>query len=216
MSFFWPKNCERNERFLLFCFPSFIYLIQNTRNTASFTVVGFWGQRGGGAVGVIILAVTDDLNPTARKVQRSRMHTPKTERGGVRYKTPNRRWLDGSGPHWCRRRATTGLLMFLLLGATGNHQSWAETGLCGLLRDLQRTACSRRHGLFPWRKTEERKRDGEKRVRQRERQHKDECTAVGGRSWRLSAIPPLLVQSFVLSPDSSILIQVRMCTFFIF
>jgi hypothetical protein len=48
VSFFLPKICERNERFLLFCFPSFIYLIQNTRNTQNFTVVGFWGQRGGG------------------------------------------------------------------------------------------------------------------------------------------------------------------------
>jgi hypothetical protein len=135
--------------------------IQNTRNTPSFTVIGFWGQRGGVAVGVIILAVTIGLNPTARRVRRSRRHTPKTERGGVRYETPNRRWLDGSGPHWCRTRATTGLLMFLLVGAAGNHQSWAETGLCGLFCDLQGTACSQRHGLFPWRKTEGTKREGE-------------------------------------------------------
>jgi hypothetical protein len=76
--------------FFLF-FPSFIYLIQNTRNTPNFTVVGFWGQWGGVAVGVIILAVTDGLNPTARKVRRSRRHYPQTERGGVRYETPNRR-----------------------------------------------------------------------------------------------------------------------------
>jgi hypothetical protein len=134
--------------FSFFCFPSFIYLIQNTRNTPSFTVVGFWGQRGGVALGVIILAVTNGLNPTSRKVRRSRMHTPKQK--GVAYVT--RRQIAVTGwkrSHSCRRRATTGLLMFLLLGATGNHQSWAETGLCGLFRDLQRTACSQRHGLFP-------------------------------------------------------------------
>ncbi len=77
--------------FSFFCFPSFIFLIQNTRNTPSFTVVGFWGQRGGVPVRVIILAVTDGLNPTARKVRRSRRDTPKQK--GVAYVT--RRQIAG-------------------------------------------------------------------------------------------------------------------------
>jgi len=166
-----PKNCERNERFLFFCFPSFIHLNTKYKKYAKFYscwVLGATRWCGGTCHHLDRHRWSQSDGQKGSKVAQA---NPQTERGGVHYETPNRRWLDGSGPHWCRRRATAGLLMFLLLGATGNHQSWAETRLCGLLRDLQRTACSQRHGLFPWRKTEERKRQREREGRESDREH---------------------------------------------
>ncbi len=161
MSFFCPKNWERNERFLFFLF-SFFYF-PNTKYTKYAKFYSCWilGATGWCAGTCHHLGRHRWSQSDGQKGSKVAQGYPQTERGGVRYETPNRRWLDGSGPHWCRTRATTGLLMFLLLGATGNHQSWAETGLCGLFRDLQRPACPQRHGLFPWRKTEERKRQRE-------------------------------------------------------